>query len=794
MNRSNTGISCLFSTGLAAFSTSQIPSGRGPFLKHDFRDRSPNGHAINRWVWSCGEAFTTLPKDGADRPVEMLGDVRNHNFNGFLIDFRFCQMPDISFLKEDFSELIEFSRDIRRRLAKGSLQRLYVFLHAPQSLQPNLSNSPIIEAVRSLLLTISREYPDFKLHIILTPNPVTSNQALQAVQRLIMIHELPVECILFANKLYRRVLIPAPVTPIGATIDFDGDASNEGYLITGGAGGITAEIGIQTALKKGGRFLLVGRSSLPEAIDRRDRQQFFSEVRHQYANLKPVEYQRLWEKHSRSQATFKNIQRYRAVGAKVTYVQADLSTNEGLNKLSTAISSFGKIDHLIHGAGVERSKRFLEKGQEEFESILALKSLVTQRLLRLLPSDIKSLTLFGSVASITGSVGQSDYSAANAIHFAAASRLHQDFPRARIKSIAWPAWDEVGMAVNESVHGAMKDKGLSFLSVQDGCDFFSRELLLNTDAVVATLPGDRATADPFWYRATLFGIGERLGPVIDRIVLHTADELITEKLFTGQESVLKDHIIRGFPTLPGVTLTEMVLESAQLLQKDPSRIIIEEIVFDSPAVVSRPTSFRVRLKQNGDYWIVRLTSTKTRSDGYLLDPEYLHAHARVSLNGLIHARPTKKELPRKSLRGKREFYELLYSVFPEKLGITYQNLDKVVFKNDSQVMGLAQLSEECDFVGPGAITNGAIFDLMNQIMAEFATRPESTYIPKSFKKVRSFAPFVSGSTYWVENSNVSISSSELTYETHFWDESGDLILHVQEVNQAHYQRRKVEHA
>ncbi|MDR0266612.1 SDR family NAD(P)-dependent oxidoreductase, partial [Paenibacillus sp.] len=139
-------------------------------------------------------------------------------------------------------------------------------------------------------------------------------------------------------------------------------------------------------------------------------------------------------------------------GVSVTCLAADVSREEELEEaLQKLRSRYGRINGIIHGAGVGSEGYLVRKEEEAMRRVMDPKITGTWLLDRLTAADPPDfLVLFSSVVALIGGPGQGDYAAANAyMDTYAAARNRRGM---RTLTINWPAWKETGMAVDFGVN------------------------------------------------------------------------------------------------------------------------------------------------------------------------------------------------------------------------------------------------------------------------------------------------------------------------------------------------------
>ena len=219
------------------------------------------------------------------------------------------------------------------------------------------------------------------------------------------------------------------------------------YLITGGAGGLGLIFAREIVQKTDNiTLILVGRSSqevnrlhLPEGLEK-----------------------------------------YRA---QIVYKQVDVADfNAVTGLIKDILNDFGNLNGVIHSAGVIRDSFIINKNGEEITEVLRPKvtGLVNlDEATRDLSLDF--FVMFSSISATMGSVGQADYSAANAFMDAYAS-YRNDLAASNQRSgqtlsINWPLWKDGGMRADEATEGATRQNtGITAMITAEGIQAFYRAM------------------------------------------------------------------------------------------------------------------------------------------------------------------------------------------------------------------------------------------------------------------------------------------------------------------------------
>jgi acyl carrier protein len=195
----------------------------------------------------------------------------------------------------------------------------------------------------------------------------------------------------------------------------------------------------------------------------------------------------------------------RARGTVVTAEALDVSDESALRGLLERIRAEGPpLRGIVHSAGVLDDAGLMQQDAARFARVFAPKVQGGWLLDALTRSDpLDWFVLFSSVASVLGSPGQSNHSAANAfLDLLARERKSEGRPGL---SINWGAWTDVGAAADRKVTGRLATQGIGALTPAQGIQALER-LLGEGRAQVAVAPVEwqkyvqhlnRATVPPF---------------------------------------------------------------------------------------------------------------------------------------------------------------------------------------------------------------------------------------------------------------------------------------------------------
>ncbi|MFI1761426.1 SDR family NAD(P)-dependent oxidoreductase [Streptomyces sp. NPDC020800] len=188
----------------------------------------------------------------------------------------------------------------------------------------------------------------------------------------------------------------------------------------------------------------------------------------------------------------------RAAGARVSYTRLDVTDRAGVDALvADTLREAGRIDGVIHSAGVREDNFILKKSGEEFARVLPPKVNGTVNLDEATRDvDLDFFVMFSSGAAVTGNMGQADYATANAFMDAYAEyRRHlvaRGERRGRTLSINWSLWAEGGMRPDATSEEILRERfGITPLRREAGLEAFAR-CLRTSHHQVLVVAGDVA--------------------------------------------------------------------------------------------------------------------------------------------------------------------------------------------------------------------------------------------------------------------------------------------------------------
>ena len=365
----------------------------------------------------------------------------------------------------------------------------------------------------------------------------------------------------------------------------------------------------------------------------------------------PVMLERAFGRVKDSITLYNNLQKLRNLGSEVEYYHCDVMNSSMMKEVCTKIKAKnGRVDGLIHFAGLERSKLIYDKDPAEYYRIFDVKATSFATFLaNNIVRDDGFFAFASSIAGKYGNLGQSDYASAN--DYLAKSALSLSNQGYRAISIAMSAYKNVGMGVRAGVETFLRSNGVDFVDPEDGMQIFLDEIVYgrvpeivltgslgrldwdhqlkfdwdeigaeengsddsanggNTPAAPAAAPKTETPAAVDSAKATHF-----LGEVKS---LQKGAEIHLEKEFNlNSDPYLADHAIEGTPYVPGVMGIETFMETATALTGEVPQGL-KDVHFYLPIKLlrNRPQAVRVIGKAAGNEASMEIESDFINSKG-----------------------------------------------------------------------------------------------------------------------------------------------------------------------------------
>lgn len=399
-------------------------------------------------------------------------------------------------------------------------------------------------------------------------------------------------------------------------------------LATGGARGVTAVL-VEALLRDHQcTVVALGRSS-PEPgptnpHDADTERKFYTRFLRDHPNASAAEMKSEFEIARSRWEVHESIEQLSTLG-QFKYMVADVTDDKEVASVIQKIADkYGRIDLIVHGAGVQFSKRLEHRSLAEFQKTFSVKVSGLRNLTdhcRTQFGGTISTHVLTSAYSLFGNDGQHDYGAANETldRLCGLSRIQDE---GGWSSIAWLAWDGIGMTRGNEYRTLAKQRGLSGLSAEDGQCVF-REVLSGRTQSATNVPLSEAEHVQYQVMTIPPPPAGSTGRVIElRIELSKID-------------CLAHHKVRGAPTLPGAWILEHMVKAGLQLCKDAALVtsaIIEDIVFHRFVRASgqHEPNIRTVAEQTARGIVVWMVGDILHSNGTVLSKDVIFSQATLS--------------------------------------------------------------------------------------------------------------------------------------------------------------------
>ncbi len=380
-------------------------------------------------------------------------------------------------------------------------------------------------------------------------------------------------------------------------------------VISGGGRGITAHLA-KALVPFEPRLVLLGRSELDPSIDYDSLLMSAApaeEAVHGLINRRMPDLagNNLKREVSRIQAGMEVTRTLRDLsqhGLEAVYYTCDVSDPGDVEDVfGRVIERFGRIDAIIHGAGVIRDAFMEFMTAEDFSTVMDVKFLGGWNLCRAAQDHgLRFMVGLSSIVAITGNAGQVNYCAASRALSAMISAMNEAPSPLPAKALMLPPIEGTGMADDPEIRELMKLRGMesAYVHVNELAELFCRELFLGppdqpwvipsralpqvktvkTDLIDPALEnGDLSSAGVAFKASDLPMI-----QAIDRLDLEKGELEVRRTFSLEYDLWLEDHKPFKFlrhPLVSGIMAVEAFLETAHLLYPHMHVLGVQKVAY-----------------------------------------------------------------------------------------------------------------------------------------------------------------------------------------------------------------------
>ncbi|MCF7965764.1 MAG: SDR family NAD(P)-dependent oxidoreductase [Methylobacter tundripaludum] len=315
----------------------------------------------------------------------------------------------------------------------------------------------------------------------------------------------------------------------------------------------------------------------------------------------------------------------------VIYRAVDITNRKAVDGVIADVAKeLGRIDLVVHGAGIQTSRRLPKKTLYEIRSTIATKVSGLHHIYgacrRHLPNRTVHYHLLTSAFSVMGNDGQPDYGAANEALNRIAARMTADGGSSTWSTIAWLGWDSIGMTRGSEFAALGSERQIRGVTAEEGKALFQ--------SLLAGPP-----AQPINVLLTAGELEFFQVPLTDSVPTQAAPPAWSLSLADIPFAV--GHQVNGKPTIPGAYELELAAQAAKAALPELPVIGFDHCRFLRFVKLSgdAPTNLRSQiriLERTGRQARVEvvLLSDFVHSSGVVLETDVRHLECEVVLGEL----------------------------------------------------------------------------------------------------------------------------------------------------------------
>jgi hypothetical protein len=272
--------------------------------------------------------------------------------------------------------------------------------------------------------------------------------------------------------------------------------------------------------------------------------------------------------------------------------------------VEAAYRKYGRVDLVLHGAGIQVSKALTKKSLSNFRRIIATKLGGLSHLYKACKKHGAEhrthFHILTSAFSYMGNDGQPDYGAANEAMARIAACMNSPDSGTHWSSMAWLGWAGVGMTRDSEFAALAASRGLRGVTKEEGQQIFSAMMNGTPATSINVLLAD---GEIDYYKVAIQASPPKVPQPSAKVRPHLPSPVNIEREFHVVERdisiksapYLVNHLVGGVPTVPGALVIDFVGEAAYQLRPDLKIIAFEQAFFRKFMKVypNRKTRFRI---------------------------------------------------------------------------------------------------------------------------------------------------------------------------------------------------------
>ena len=439
----------------------------------------------------------------------------------------------------------------------------------------------------------------------------------------------------------RFLVRPVPKPTSG--IDAVSPSPSGHWVITGGGRGITAYVAHQLARKFCLTLHILGSSPTPVISERwcnadeLERGKIKQEIRAK-CKASGENFAKEWKQFKRNAELSETVYAMRKDGIAVHYYQCDVSKRDEVAETLDKVRQAGKINGVLHGAGIEVSATFDRKDPAIVEKTLDVKCGGAINLMELTQRDVlKYFAAFGSTAGRMGSPGQCDYGAANDYLAKLCTTYHDRNPQCRVSVLEWGPWGgETGMAARPEIRNAPQFAGYDLMNPAEGVQHVIDEMTA-VERTAEVMFIDWKMFRTVYPAETIDERASALAESIDAPTMPLIDRIENNAAYCtfdpATDPFLLHHRLKQRPLLPAVISIEAFLETIKIFEPAKKIISLRNLNLQNGLAFADDTPKEVKIKteKDGNRILCRLVAPFYNSKGKLVIPEKTYSSCSAEI-------------------------------------------------------------------------------------------------------------------------------------------------------------------
>ena len=761
------------------------------------------------------DGFDLRSLEGAQRAADRISQIESPTGLVFVADHLLASAV------KDPDEAADLFRGIfvvLKAFLHSRTKKFALFVHKEH--QPNSTGSLVAEGVLGMFLTLAHEFASVKFRTVRIDEEADAGHAIRTA---LGKDQKIVEIIYRDGGVFsvKGAAVPCAFSETDGLSILPEDV----VVIAGGGSGITHHLA-RSLVPLGCRMVFLGRTGFDPDIDYRqmlsDESNSPDALERAVEKAKPglsgAELRTAAVKAAKAVEIIKHIEELRALGIEASYYRCDVADREmTLSVMSEIARRYGRINGILHGAGILRDSFARQMSAEDFTTVMDVKLRGAWNLFTAAQNQgLKFFVCLSSAAAIQGNPGQVNYSAANRAMSALVRQLSEIRRSIRFKALHLPPVEGLGMAEDPEIRALMKRINAGYVHVDELAELFARELhagsardtpvlfmrsLPDLDSVL--LDGSEATVSPGELYAGPLAFRREDFPMIDSVTnvdLRNCELKAARSFSHEKDRWLPDHkpfrFLR-YPLVSAIMAVETLLESATLLYPHLRVKAVRDVEFME--ILECPPD-----RQRSSEILCR----RIGSEGPEVVCESVLATREISPSGRELDQMTANFRARLVFGSEQELAAPVLSRFPvqkEELDSSPVNRAQVLkwYEDRSHMQGRYRLIEEMDGSGPDSVRGRFVYregddfapprrtvyryspyllEALMQVAIFFAVmrdeKEDRTMIPQSIGEILFFRKCRNGESVVVEGRMIGKNDEGLTWEARGLDERGNNLMLV----------------